>query len=151
VFDRVQVGDRYIMERLLERGWSLGGETSGHLICLDRTSTGDGIVSALQVLGAMRSAGCSLHDLKSGMTKYPQTLVNVRMATRADVAQLPAVQEAVREAEARLAGKGRVVLRPSGTEPLVRVMVEGQSETLVEDLARSIAAAVEEAMATAEA
>ena len=151
VFDRVQVGDRYIMERLIERGWSLGGETSGHLICLDRTTTGDGIVSALQVLGAMHGVGRSLRDLKSGMTKYPQSLVNVRMAKRADVDQLPAVQEAVRAAEARLAGKGRVVLRPSGTEPLVRVMVEGNSETLVEDLARLIAAAVEEAMAAAEA
>jgi phosphoglucosamine mutase len=139
------------MERLLERGWSLGGETSGHLICLDRTTTGDGIVSALQVLAGVRGAGRHLHELKSGMTKYPQTLVNVRMPKRADVGQLPLVQEAVREAEARLASRGRVVLRASGTEPLVRVMVEGQSEVMVEELARSIAAAVQEAMGAVEA
>jgi phosphoglucosamine mutase len=151
VFDRAQVGDRYIMERLLERGWTLGGETSGHLLCLDRTTTGDGIVSALQVLAAMRETGRSLHDLKAGMTKYPQTLLNVRVSKRTDVARLPEVQEAVREAEARLAGRGRVVLRPSGTEPLVRVMVEGENETMVEDLAGQIAAAVEEAMASVDA
>ena len=146
VFDRVQVGDRYIMERLLERGWTLGGETSGHLICLDRTTTGDGIVSGLQVMAAMRETGQSLHELKGGMSKYPQTLRNVRMAKRMDVAGLPVVQEAVRQAEVRLGGRGRVVLRPSGTEPLVRVMVEGEIEAVVEELAGQIASAVEEAI-----
>ncbi len=151
VFERAQVGDRYIMERLLERGWSLGGETSGHLICLDRTTTGDGIVSALQVLGSVRSTGRPLHELKAGMARYPQTLLNVRVAKRVDVRQLPGVQEAVREAEARLEGRGRIVLRPSGTEPLIRVMVEGESEPEVEEIARSIAAAVEEATTVVEA
>jgi phosphoglucosamine mutase len=151
VFERAQVGDRYIMERLLERGWSLGGETSGHLICLDRTTTGDGIVSALQVLGSVRSTGRPLHELKAGMARYPQTLLNVRVAKRVDVRQLPGVQEAMREAEARLEGRGRIVLRPSGTEPLIRVMVEGESESEVEDIARSIAAAVEEATTVVEA
>jgi phosphoglucosamine mutase len=151
VFERAQVGDRYIMERLLDRGWSLGGETSGHLICLDRTTTGDGIVSALQVLGAVRSTGRALHELKAGMTRFPQTLLNVRIAKRVDVRQLPGVQDAVREGEGRLDGRGRVVLRASGTEPLIRVMVEGESEPLVEEIARSIARAVEEAMAAADA
>lgn len=151
VFERAQVGDRYIMERLLERGWSLGGETSGHLICLDRTTTGDGIVSALQVLGSVRSTGRPLHELKAGMTRYPQTLLNVRVAKRVDVRQLPGVQEAVREADARLEGRGRIVLRPSGTEPLIRVMVEGESESEVEEIARLIAAAVEEATTVVEA
>jgi phosphoglucosamine mutase len=151
VFDRAPVGDRYIMERLIERGWTLGGETSGHLICLDRTTTGDGIVSALQVLASMHETGKGLNELKSGMTKYPQVLLNVRMAARADVLALAPVREAVHAAEARLGGRGRVVLRPSGTEPLVRVMVEGEDEALVEELARHIAAAVQEAIATTEA
>jgi phosphoglucosamine mutase len=150
-FERAAVGDRYIMERLVQRDWTLGGETSGHLICLDRTSTGDGIVSALQVLAAIRTAGQALHELRGGMSKYPQTLLNVRMPRRSDVTGLPAVQAAVREAERRLNGRGRVVLRPSGTEPLVRVMVEGESQALVEELAASIGAAVEEALAAAEA
>jgi phosphoglucosamine mutase len=145
-FERTAVGDRYVMERLLERGWALGGETSGHVICLDRTTTGDGIVSALQVLAAMRETDQSLAHLRRGMTKYPQTHLSVRMQRRADVTQVPAVREIVRAAEARLGDRGRIVLRPSGTEPLVRVMVEGESEALVEELAGQIGTAVRQAL-----
>ncbi len=144
-FERVKVGDRYILERLREGGWSLGGESSGHIICLDLTTTGDGIISALQVLEAMIGGERSLHELKSGMQKCPQTLINVRMEKKVDVMALPDVQRAVAQAEARLANSGRVLLRPSGTEPVIRVMVEGRDSTLVEELANDIAHKVETA------
>ncbi len=144
-FERVKVGDRYILERLREGGWSLGGESSGHIICLDLTTTGDGIISALQVLEAMIGGEQSLHELKSGMQKCPQTLINVRMEKKVDVMALPDVQRAVAQAEARLANSGRVLLRPSGTEPVIRVMVEGRDSTLVEELANDIAHKVETA------
>ena len=144
-FERVKVGDRYILERLREGGWSLGGESSGHIICLDLTTTGDGIISALQVLEAMIGGEQSLQDLKSGMQKCPQTLINVRMEKKVDVMALPDVQRAVAQAEARLANSGRVLLRPSGTEPVIRVMVEGRDSTLVEELANDIAHKVETA------
>lgn len=143
---RAQVGDRYIMQMLEEHGWILGGEGSGHIICLDRTSTGDGIVSALQVLAAMRQSGASLQEIRSGMFKYPQTLVNVPLGKRVDVASLAAVKRAVREAQAELAGGGRVLLRPSGTEPLVRVMVEGEDGAQVERVAHRIAEVVGQAL-----
>jgi len=142
-FERAKVGDRYILERLREGNWTLGGESSGHIICLDLTTTGDGIISALQVLEAMVSGGMGLHELKSGMRKFPQCLVNVRMEKKIDVGALPAVQSAVRAAETRLAGNGRVLLRPSGTEPVVRVMVEGQDGGLVQSLAEELAREVE--------
>ncbi|MDJ0873205.1 MAG: phosphoglucosamine mutase [Gammaproteobacteria bacterium] len=145
---RAKVGDRYIMRMLEETGSNLGGEGSGHIICLDRTTTGDGIVSALQVLAAMRQSGQSLHALKKGMAKYPQTLVNVRLHKQVDVTALPAVSAAVRDAEKELAEHGRVLLRPSGTEPLVRVMVEGRDRPQVEDVAKRIARVVEEALAS---
>ncbi len=148
-FRRAAVGDRYILEMLQQQGWTLGGETSGHIICLDRTSTGDGIVSALQVLAAMRTTDKDLHGLKAGMTKYPQTMVNVPMSKRIEPEELESMQEAVRDAEARLAGGGRVLLRPSGTEPLVRVMVEGQDRRQVEQVAREIASIVEQQVAAA--
>ena len=144
-FERVKVGDRYILERLREGGWSLGGESSGHIICLDLTTTGDGIISALQVLEAMIGGEQSLHELKSGMQKCPQTLINVRMEKKVDVMALPDVQRAVAQAEARLANSERVLLRPSGTEPVIRVMVEGRDSTLVEELANDIAHKVETA------
>ncbi len=145
-FHRAQVGDRYIMEMLTANGWTLGGEGSGHIICLDLTSTGDGIVSALQVLEAISDSGRSLHELKTGMNKFPQTLVNVRIQERIDLDGNPRVQEAVRQVQQELGKQGRVLLRPSGTEPLVRVMVEGSDETLVEHLALQLASQVEAAL-----
>jgi phosphoglucosamine mutase len=138
-FERAKVGDRYVMEKLLQHGWSLGGEGSGHLICLDCTTTGDGIISAAQVLRAMIEQGKSLHELKSGMSKYPQVLINVRLSRQLDVMALPPVQQSLREAESRLGESGRVLLRPSGTEPLIRVMVEGEDAQLVNQVAEELA------------
>jgi phosphoglucosamine mutase len=148
-FKRAKVGDRYILEMLQKGGWTLGGESSGHLVCLDLTTTGDGIVSALQVLEAMLTTNLPLKDLKSGMRKYPQKLVNIRMHNPADVCGVPAVQDAVKSAEAELGGSGRVLLRPSGTEPLVRVMVEGVDAAQVDRIAHRIADAVEGALKAA--
>ncbi len=146
-FKRAKVGDRYIMEMLLEGGWTLGGETSGHIICLDLTNTGDGIVSALQVLEAMVRSGKSLDALKSGMSKYPQQLINVTMDKPVDLGRLTSVQNAVRDVETELGGDGRVLLRPSGTEPVVRVMVEGKDAVQVNALANQLASAVKDALA----
>jgi len=145
-FHRAQVGDRYVLEMLRRNGWTLGGESSGHIICLDRTSTGDGIVSALQVIEAMLVEGTDLHTLKSRMTKYPQKMINVRMAQRVDLAGNAEVDAAVRQAERELGGRGRVLLRPSGTEPVVRVMVEGEDAAQVEALAARLADTVAEAV-----
>ncbi|MFP4079486.1 MAG: phosphoglucosamine mutase [Ectothiorhodospira sp.] len=147
-FRRVKVGDRHVMEALQREGWQLGGESSGHIICLDRTSTGDGIVSALQVLQVMSQTGRALSELQRGMEKYPQKLVNVPVtadAARGGLLEGRVVQEAVQDAESVLAGRGRVLLRPSGTEPLVRVMVEGADVGLVGRLARELADAVRRA------
>jgi phosphoglucosamine mutase len=143
-FERTQVGDRYILERLAAQGWDLGGEPSGHIICLDRTTTGDGTVSALQVLAEMNKTGKTLKQLRSGMTLYPQQLVNVRLgnARPADIMAAQAVIAAVTAVEAELGDQGRVLLRPSGTEPLIRVMVEGRDSALVDSLANRIADAV---------
>ena len=148
-FERARVGDRYIMEMLQQGGWSLGGESSGHIICLDLTTTGDGIISALQVLEAMVCSGRNLNEIKRGMSKYPQTLINVRMEEKIDVLDLPDVQRAVTDVEARLANNGRILLRPSGTEPVVRVMVEGRDSSMVEELANELAREVKKAAATA--
>ncbi len=138
-FLRANVGDRYVLERLRESGGLLGGESSGHIICLDRTTTGDGIVSALQVLEAMVESGRSLHELKQGMSKLPQHMINVPIARGSDVHAAPAVSAAVAEVEAELGSRGRVLLRPSGTEPVVRVMVEGADADLVVRLAQQLA------------
>ncbi|MEI6459481.1 MAG: phosphoglucosamine mutase [Pseudomonadota bacterium] len=146
-FLRAKVGDRYVLERLRETGGTIGGETSGHLLCLDRTTTGDGIVSALQVLGVMRQTGASLAELTTGMTKYPQVLLNVAMSRKVDPQTLPAVVEAVAAAEAALADTGRVVLRSSGTQALIRVMVEGEDERQVQTLAERLATVVRVATA----
>ena len=142
---RARVGDRYVLEQMLAENLLLGGESSGHIICLDRTSTGDGIVSALQILSAMLRSGKSLHDLKAGMSKYPQTLINVSVAGRVDLERAP-IQEAVRAAESQLGDYGRVLLRPSGTEPVVRVMVEGADAGAVERHARELAAVVRDTL-----
>jgi phosphoglucosamine mutase len=141
-FARAAVGDRYVLEELRARGWIIGGENSGHIICLDKHTTGDGIVSALQVLRALRARNQGLDQLSRGLQLFPQVLVNVRIDRSVDYRRQPQVQEAVRAAEAALRGKGRVLLRPSGTEPVVRVMVEGESAGQVQALAEEIAAAI---------
>lgn len=133
-FARAKVGDRYVKELMQSRGWKLGGENSGHIICADVTTTGDGIVAALKVLFACVTTGKSLHELKGGMSKFPQIMKNVRTSQKVDLDTLPAVQSAVQSVEEKLAGRGRVLLRPSGTEPVVRVMVEGEDDTLVRAL-----------------
>ncbi len=148
-FKRAQVGDRYIMEMLKTGGWSLGGETSGHIICLDLTTTGDGIISALNVLEAMVRSQAKLNVLKQGMSKYPQILVNVKLKKNGtNVLTQPSVMEAVKVAESELGDNGRILLRPSGTEPLLRVMVEGREAALVSTLANRIAGVVEQSLAT---
>ena len=141
-FGRAAVGDRYVMEMLKERSWLLGGESSGHIICLDRTTTGDAIISALQVLQVLVNQQLSLRDAKSGMSKYPQILINVPIKTKIDLENTPQIQQAVKDAESDLADSGRVLLRPSGTEPLVRVMVEGEDAPKVQQLAQQIADSV---------
>jgi phosphoglucosamine mutase len=138
-FARTQVGDRYIMERLKREDGILGGEPSGHIICRDRTSTGDGIIVALQVLEALNIAGRGIRDLVSEMRKYPQKLINVRLDEQRDIVGLPEVKEAIATAERDLDGRGRVLMRPSGTELLIRVMVEGVDEALVTDIANRLA------------
>lgn len=144
---RAKVGDRYVLEMMKGGGWTLGGETSGHIICLDRLTTGDGIVAALQVLAAARRSDRPLHELKQAMTKHPQIIVNVRSHTRGvDITTVPAIEKAVKSVESELAGCGRVLLRPSGTEPLVRVMVEGRDIQKVKQLATRLAQDVEVAL-----
>lgn len=138
-FARTQVGDRYIMEHLKQNDGILGGEPSGHIICRDRTSTGDGIVVALQVLAAMQQADQDLGDLAAGMRKYPQVLINVRLEEQKNILGLPEVQDAVASAERELGEQGRVLLRPSGTEPLIRVMVEGADQAQVTAVANHLA------------
>lgn len=142
-FMRANVGDRYVMAGLAEKSWYLGGESSGHLVCRHLTSTGDGIVAALQVLKAMANNGLSLHALKSAMHKMPQTMINVRLAEKKEVVGLPEVQAAIADVEQRLGDRGRVLLRPSGTEPLVRVMVEADDADWTAELAQELAEKVE--------
>jgi phosphoglucosamine mutase len=143
-FKRAAVGDRYVLEMLQQTGGNLGGESSGHIICLDRTSTGDGITTALQVLAVSVQTGLPLHVLKKGMQKCPQRMINVPITPGVEIASLPSVQKAIEEAEQQLNHQGRVLLRPSGTEPLIRVMVEGidvqQVETVVHQLAEVVKA-----------
>nr|WP_301538181.1 phosphoglucosamine mutase [Providencia rettgeri] len=144
-FERAKVGDRYVLEKLQEKGWRMGAENSGHVILLDKTTTGDGIVAGLQVLSAMVRNYMSLHDLCSGMKLLPQVLVNVRFKGTHDPLQNEGVIAANEEVEKQLAGKGRVLLRKSGTEPLIRVMVEGENEADVTAMANRIADAVKAA------
>jgi phosphoglucosamine mutase len=141
-FKRAQVGDRYVMELLQQQDWQLGGENSGHIICLDKHSTGDGIVSALQVLHALRSAKQTLVQATQELVMYPQVLINVRVNKGIDFLGHDRVKRAVSDAEKTLNGKGRVLLRPSGTEPLLRVMVEGEDGQLVRQRAEQIAEVV---------
>jgi phosphoglucosamine mutase len=144
-FVRSDVGDRYVLEALTERGWKIGGESSGHIICLDKTTTGDGIISALQVLAYLVKEKLSLNEAISGMCKFPQVMINVPLQGNSDPMQSSTVQQAVVQAETKLAGRGRVLLRPSGTEPLIRVMVEGEDDGLVSQLAEDIAVQVAQA------
>ena len=139
---RAAVGDRYVMELMQTHQSTLGGESSGHIICRDRISTGDGIVAALQVMEAMRASGKSLSELRRGMDKYPQTLVNVRVSARVDVTKITALDPIKLEVERELGSQGRVLLRSSGTEPLIRVMVEGADPKKVKMLAEKLAGAV---------
>lgn len=144
-FARAKVGDRYVMELLKQNSWKIGGESSGHIICLDRTTTGDGLASALQVIAAMVKSGRNLNELKSGMRKYPQSMINVRAKGKPKLEQ-PSIKGAVAKAEEQLGDNGRVLLRPSGTEPLVRVMVEGSDAMEVDQLCKELAKQVEEAL-----
>lgn len=144
-FCRANVGDRNVLETLRSKGGVIGGETSGHLICLDQTTTGDGLVCALQVLAVMKKTGKPLSELAAGITKYPQSMVNVRTKKRVDIGASSEIRNAVSEVERELAATGRVVLRPSGTEPVIRVMVEGEDAGQVLNLAERLASVVAEA------
>ena len=144
-FRRAAVGDRYVLETLRETGGIIGGETSGHMIVLDRTTTGDGIITALQVLGIMKQTDKPLSELVAGMPKFPQTMLNVKTEKRMDPQHSAQIQEAVTAAEDELAETGRIVLRASGTEPVIRVMVEGENESQVNTVAERLAAVVADA------
>ncbi len=141
-FGRAKVGDRYVLEMLREKGWLYGGENSGHIICLDKHTTGDGLVSALQVLTSIRESGKTLAELTADLALYPQVLINVKVARGFDWKSHPSIAKAQAEVETALAGRGRVLLRPSGTEPVLRVMVEGEPRAAIESGAQAIAAAV---------
>lgn len=146
VLHRSQVGDRYVIEKLKQIGALVGGEASGHIICLDKTTTGDGIVSALQVLAEMRQTGQTLNELCSPVVKYPQRLINVKINKMVNLEDYPEIAEAVSAAEKQLGQLGRILLRPSGTETLIRVMVEGRDAVLTNQLATDLAAVIETAI-----
>jgi phosphoglucosamine mutase len=150
-FTRTKVGDRYVLETMLRQGWLLGGENSGHIICLDKHTTGDGIVSALQVLAAMRGQDANLNHLAGALVLYPQTLINVHVDRSINWLENESVVKARQHAEAKLGPRGRVLLRPSGTEPVLRVMVEGEDAKEVDSLARLIAGEIEQAVHAAAA
>ena len=146
-FVRAKVGDRYVKEMMEAEGWHLGGESSGHIICSDITTTGDGIVAALQVLIALKASGSDLATLRAGMKKYPQTMINVTVGGKTNLGEYPALGDAVAGVEQQLGTRGRVLLRPSGTEPKVRVMVEGEDAGEVQSLCEGLAAEVERILA----
>ena len=145
-FERAQVGDRHVLELLRLRDWQLGGESSGHILCLDLSTTGDGIIAALQTLAPMVESGRTLRELKQGMSKLPQAMVNVEVADPSAVAVSEKVTRAVHARQRRLAGRGRVLIRPSGTEPVIRVMVESEDQAEVASIARDLAATVRQAV-----
>lgn len=147
-FLRAAVGDRKVLAMLHEHNGILGGETSGHIICLDKITTGDGLVAALQILEVVKRTGRKLAELAAEMPRYPQTMINVRVASKPNLDELPAIKKAVAGVEAALGSAGRVVLRPSGTEPVIRVMVEGEDAALVKNLASELAESVEQACST---
>lgn len=142
---RAKVGDRYVKELMVAEGWSLGGESSGHIICGDLSTTGDGVIAALQVLAAVRASGKSLEALASGFNPLPQVLVNVRITKGFDLTAYPAIAEACRRVESELEGRGRLLLRPSGTEPVIRVMVEGDDTVAIDALADEVANVIRQA------
>ncbi|MEC7149169.1 MAG: phosphoglucosamine mutase [Pseudomonadota bacterium] len=142
---RARVGDRYVKELMVAEGWSLGGESSGHIICGDLSTTGDGVIAALQVLAAVRASGKSLEALTSGFNPLPQVLVNVRITKGFDLSAHPTIAEACRRVESELEGRGRLLLRPSGTEPVIRVMVEGDDTVAIDALADEVANAIRQA------
>ncbi|MBL8451773.1 MAG: phosphoglucosamine mutase, partial [Zoogloea sp.] len=146
-FARAKVGDRYVLEVLHEKGWTLGGENSGHIICLEHHTTGDGIIAGLQVLAALQSHGLTLKEICADLVFYPQKLVNVQIKPGFNWAANEAIKAAVAAAEAELADTGRILLRPSGTEPLLRVMVEGRDGDQVSRLAHTLAEIVKAAAA----
>jgi phosphoglucosamine mutase len=141
-FERARVGDRYVLQMLKERGGILGGETSGHVICLDRTTTGDGLITALQVLAMMQRTGRKLSELTTGMEQFPQVLLNVKIREPVDPHADPAIRDAIDDVESELGERGRVVLRASGTEPVIRIMVEGEDRYQVNTLATRLAESV---------
>ena len=145
-FAGAAVGDRYVIAELQNRNWKIGGESSGHIICLNLTSTGDGIITALQVIAATECLGKNLHKVKKMMEKYPQRMINVKCRQGITIESIQPVNDAVKATEKKLNGKGRVLLRPSGTEPVVRVMVEGEDRELVEELVKELAEVVEQAV-----
>lgn len=143
-FERAQVGDRYVLEILLKNHWTFGGEQSGHIICLDHATTGDGIISALQILSAMKYYKKSLADLKQGFSKFPQKLVNIRFNKNKDPLQHPHVQKSIDEAQKTLGKKGRILVRKSGTEPLIRIMVEAEDDALMHQLTERLFTVISE-------
>ena len=143
-FLRTKVGDRYVVEGLKANNWVLGGESSGHILCGELNTTGDGIVSALQVMRALFDSGKSLAQLKAGMTKFPQTMINVKLPKKIDISDNSQINQIVNDAEKQLDSRGRVLLRPSGTEPVIRVMVEGEDSILVNNLVKEIADVVKQ-------
>jgi phosphoglucosamine mutase len=142
-FVRVPVGDRFVISELNTKKWQIGGEPSGHIVCRELTTTGDGIITALQVLAAMCHKQCDLALLRTGLIKFPQVLLNVKVAKSGELSEFPEIGHAVRDAEAMLKGRGRIILRHSGTEPLIRVMVEGEHEVEVNQIAKHLASLVE--------
>jgi phosphoglucosamine mutase len=143
---KVAVGDRYVLEEMLRIGANLGGEQSGHLLFLDHATTGDGIVSALQVIGVMRESGASLGELSQCLVKFPQVLVNVPVKSKPPVTSIPDLAERVRGLEAEMNGAGRILLRYSGTESLLRVMIEGEEQARIERMAEELAGLVRRAI-----
>ncbi|WP_086930799.1 phosphoglucosamine mutase [Agarilytica rhodophyticola] len=146
-FDRAKVGDRYVIESMKKNNWHIGGESSGHIVCSDVTTTGDGIISALQVMKALVTEKECLHDIKQNMQKLPQVMINVPVKNAIKLDENTSIKQAIDAAESQMEGKGRVLLRPSGTEPVIRVMVEGQHHDLVSRLAKELAEVVGKAVA----
>jgi phosphoglucosamine mutase len=143
---RTQVGDRYILECMRQKGYNLGGEQSGHLIFLDHTTTGDGILSALQVLAVMKKKGRPLSELAAVMSTLPQVLVNVTVERRRELDSIPVIGQAIADAEKKLAGKGRILVRFSGTQALCRVMIEGPSQKEITTMANELADVIKKNM-----
>lgn len=148
-FIRAKVGDRYVMDKLMEQQWVLGGENSGHIICLEHSTTGDGIIAALQVLKILCEKNDSLHDMKKGMTRFPQILKNVKVNNPQTMINEPKIQEAMGQLEQSMQNKGRILVRASGTEPLVRVMVEGEDPVFINVIADKMVAVIEKAQQAA--